>query len=217
MCETHTSTAVVINGATTTTSEGNWTLRAPTIRVAWQTSDLYRWWLAANATTSTNSFDVASTSSPTASISGSTDTPTADQASPRLSTGAKAGIGTGVAVVGLMIAAIVLFFSRRRNRKTQNDSEEKTDAFTKSELPGESKKQAEIAGENVYEAEQQQKPNEADNRNTRAELEGDWTGWEAPALLEVELSREGPDTSLTPGNRLRNSIQQTPVEMTARQ
>ena len=119
--------------------------------------------------------------------------------------------------MGLMIAAIVLFFSRRRNRKTQNDSEEKTDAFTKSELPGKSKKQAEIAGENVYEAEQQQKPNEADNRNTRAELEGDWTGWEAPALLEVELSREGPDTSLTPGNRLRNSIQQTPVEMTARQ
>lgn len=71
----------------------------------------------------------------------------------------------------------------------------------------------------MREADGYSKPPEMDNTNFRAELESDWMGWEAPALLEVELSRdmEG-EREIQPEQRsmMRNSILRTPVEMVGR-
>lgn len=62
----------------------------------------------------------------------------------------------------------------------------------KPELPGEGIHR-EMHGEAaVVEAGGDSRPGEVGD-TIRAELETDWTGWEAPALLEVELSRPRND------------------------
>lgn len=62
------------------------------------------------------------------------------------------------------------------------------------------------------------RPLEAGVFNGVAEPETDWTGWEAPALLEGELSKDASETECFAANQpqqrslmTRNSIQQTPV------
>lgn len=114
---------------------------------------------------------------------------------------------------------MLFFFWRRRRRLRRPHSNDDDDDFRKAELPGSSKDQTEIAGESLHEAEEQCKPNEADDRNVRAELESDWAGWEAPTLLEVGLTRTTSGQPNIGGDdwneraAARNSIQQTPVDM----
>jgi hypothetical protein len=90
----------------------------------------------------------------------------------------------------------------------------------KAELPGESKPYLELNQDtSFHEASGLGRPLEADHSSVRAELESDWTGWEAPALLEVELLREALDSQhggTGQRNGQRDSIQQTPIDMVAR-
>jgi hypothetical protein len=90
----------------------------------------------------------------------------------------------------------------------------------KAELPGESKPYLELDQDtSYYEASGLGRPFEADHSNVRAELESDWTGWEASALLEVELPREAldpQDGEIGQKNGQRDSILQTPIDMVAR-
>ena len=127
------------------------------------------------------------------------------------------GISIGAAVAGIIMVAMLVLLWRRRNKtrlSTTNNSEE---ASTEPNVQGASNKRVEIAGESVHEAEDRSEPN--DDMNIRAELESDWTGWEASALLEVELSRNTADQTYYGARQesdLRNSIQQTLVDMNAR-
>lgn len=109
-----------------------------------------------------------------------------------LSTGAKASIGVSVAISVLVVIAALFFLRRRRAKKIQvaKSAETSTDNnYAKAELPAESKSHTELNNDtSLYEASGLHKPAEAGD-TVRAELESDWTGWEAPALLEVELSR----------------------------
>ena len=68
------------------------------------------------------------------------------------------------------------------------DAEAK-ESYTKAELPAESKQNAELDSHGaLHEAGGLHKPAEAEN-SSRAELEGDWTGWEAPVLADINLSQ----------------------------
>jgi hypothetical protein len=141
-----------------------------------------------------------------------------------LSTGAKAGISTGSVLFVIVVVVICLILWRRRARKQETPQSPSQDLYTKPELPGDGVPHTELdETAALQEAGGPCKLPEADGANIRAELEGDWTGWEAPALLEVGLSRNTLD--LVPvaddGTRrrsgFRNSIQETPVDMVARQ
>lgn len=95
------------------------------------------------------------------------------------------------------------------------------DAYAKAELPGEGRPRMEKDGTaGIQEVDAVSKPPEVDASNGVAELETDWTGWEAPALLEVDLSRDASEAERLAANQppqqslMRNSIQQTPVEAT---
>jgi hypothetical protein len=190
-------------------------LFAPTIKVAWQSSDVLRW------------RNAPITSTPTALLSAPASTATTDLPPPGLSTGAKAGIGIGVSAAAVVIAAAAFLFWRRRTKWRKIPREEKLDT-QKAELPGQGKKHVELADEaGVHETEGGDKPKEVAEMRAPAELESDWTGWEAPALLEVELSRSAPDQARLEDNDVgqdveqnvehENSRQQTPITMVARQ
>lgn len=103
-----------------------------------------------------------------------------------ISTGAKAGIGVGVSAVVLFLIALGawLFVLRRRRRRRLAPSTSPTE---KAELPGHEaeKKFAELSpnGERV-EAIDTGRPPEMDDRSTRAELEGDFHGYEAPTVRQ---------------------------------
>jgi hypothetical protein len=156
-------------------------------------------------------------------ISASTNSPMSkpeeDQSS--LSTGVKAGVASAAAIVAVFIIATLLLLYRRRRKKQNTVQPTVDEPYMKAELPGESKPYLELDQDtSFYEASGLGRPLEADHSNVRAELESDWTGWEAPASLEVELSREALDPQ--PGgigqrNGQRDSIQQTPIDMVARQ
>jgi hypothetical protein len=99
-----------------------------------------------------------------------------------LSTGAQAAIGIGVAVVAILLASILAFFLLRRRRRRKSSSDQVSDAgtFEKSELPGKGLERAELNDTSVNEVDGTGRPWEMDPDNVRAELEGDWRGWEAP-------------------------------------
>jgi hypothetical protein len=105
-----------------------------------------------------------------------------------LSTGAKASIGAAVTVGMIAIFATIIFILRRKAKRRFAKNAETDESFIKAELPAESKHNTELDLQGaLHEAGGLQKPAEAEN-SSRAELEGDWTGWEAPVLAEIDLS-----------------------------
>ena len=120
----------------------------------------------------------------TTTLSSSVTTASGGSYNRTLPGGAIAGISVGVTlVVGLALAAIVIFIWRSRKRKPTLPPEDKDNA-AKAELPGESKTpQVDELGHETasYESDAHSKAAQLDETNARAELEGDWRGWEAPA------------------------------------
>jgi hypothetical protein len=197
--------------------------------VAFESSDVARW--NPGLTSSEPITSGPTTSGPTPAMSASTMSATTTSASasssisepeddqPSLSPGAKIGVASAAAILAVvMIATLLLLYQRRR--KKQNSAQATNDEpYIKAELPGESKPYLELDQDtSFHEASGLGRPLEADHSSVRAELESDWTGWEAPALLEVELSREALDSQHGTGqmNGQRDSIQQTPIDMVAR-
>lgn len=140
------------------------------IVVAWDSSDL-------------SLFSTATTlSSPTAVPASNTPEP-----SNSLSAGARAGIGVGVAVGVVILIGIIWVALWRRHKRRQKAAAQKhpagsadDDVYTKGELPGVSKEQAELDGNHLqHEVDGRRDPAEADN-TARAELDCGWRGWEAP-------------------------------------
>jgi hypothetical protein len=175
-----------------------------------------------STTSSLTLIDTASIASSSIATSASSSSATVETENNQsdLTIGAKAGIAAAVAIIVAAVVAIVFLLYRRRERKQEISQLKVDNVYTKAELPGESKPHVELDEAAGYqEADGSGRPLEADNSNVRAELESDWTGWEAPALLEVELSREAPDLlreEVGQEDEQRNSIQQTPVDMIAR-
>lgn len=139
-----------------------------------------------------------------------------------LSTGAKVGIAVGALTIPALIAVVFLLLWRRRKRKLEA-TQSSQDPYRKAELPGEGIYYTEADGSvGLLEADGFHKPPEADAANTRAELESDWTGWEAPVLLGADSVSNTPDSASETSGHVRrrsgsrNSIQQTPVDMIAR-
>lgn len=123
-----------------------------------------------------------------------------------LSTGATVGVSIGAAVAGVIIMGLIILLWKRKqktNRSKSLNSEEKA-IVPSGNGPGKISpasdgtirtRQAEIGGEVVHEirgAWEPQKPFEADHTHTRAELDTGWRGWEAPAMVETDLSRQTP-------------------------
>jgi hypothetical protein len=137
-----------------------------------------------------------------------------------LSPGAKIGVASAAAILAVVMIATLLLLYRRRRKKQNTVQPTVDEPYMKAELPGESKPYLELDQDtSFYEASGLGRPLEADHSSVRAELESDWTGWEAPALLEVELSREALDPQhggTGQRNGQRDSIQQTPIDMVAR-
>lgn len=124
-----------------------------------------------------------------------------------LSTDATVGISIGAAIGGLLLIAILVLLWKRQQktgRLNSHSSEEKAIVPSESSpattspgnVPPESRsRQTEIDGEVVHEvqeAREPHKPYEVDHTDARAELDSNWRGWEAPALLEVDLARNAP-------------------------
>lgn len=137
------------------------TYYAPTVVVAWQSSDLARWKKGQPTSTSTGSLP-ESTAKPGSG----------------LSTGAKAGIGVGCAVVAIVAIAILLLFRRNRARnRAENRHRELVDDSILA--PREDKKlpvkdkgpQVELADATaLQEMTGYERRHEADHMHTRAEL-----------------------------------------------
>jgi len=111
--------------------------------------------------------------------------PLSSSSSHGLSVGAQAGIGVAVGLAGLgliIFGALALLRRRRHGRRLQDDSH----VHDKPELSGDSVSDerrglAEAdTSHGVAEADGVGRPPEMDDRNVRAELEGDWRGHEAP-------------------------------------
>ena len=108
---------------------------------------------------------------------------------PGLSTGAQVGIGIGAAVLCLStLAIIILCLLRRHRRKAWARNHAIRDQPSgKAELPGNVRKQRDTAVHaelgpkgDAVEVSGTGAPQEMDDRNVRAELEGHWPGHEAP-------------------------------------
>lgn len=174
-------------------------LWAPTVKVAWDASDLIRWKMA------------PATSTPTTSLSEPTSAIPSDGTSSNLSRGARIGIAVGISVtvVAAMVATVLFWWRRRKGRGTSS----KYDVAThKAELPGEGKRHAELADETgLHEAESEDKPNEAAHLSAPVELAGDWTGWEAPVVNECrgQELRHAPVDDVVPNANRGNGVEQT--------
>ncbi|KAK4498829.1 hypothetical protein PRZ48_009339 [Zasmidium cellare] len=156
--------------------------------VAWEAKDVPK--STEPATTSLSS----SNNSPLASVP-LTSTPTATQPlptattappQPALSTGAKAGIAVGAILGALAVLLLTIGIIWRRRRRSRTIP---PDPIEKPELPGEGIEHPQLASKTIYELPQQNKPHEAESRAAPVEMEGEWAGWEAPALVEVDMSR----------------------------
>ncbi|GIZ46002.1 hypothetical protein CKM354_000914500 [Cercospora kikuchii] len=165
-CTSAADTVTFINGTDTWLQTVQSAL-APSIVVAYESSDLSLW--ATPESTSTTS--AASTSRPTETGILPTAAP---EPGPGLSTGAKAGIGSGVAgvvIVGFVILGLVI----RKRRTGRNGDPSSYNG--KAELAGDGVHR-ELTGEGaMYEKSSVVKPVEIDN-DSPAELDGDWRGWE---------------------------------------
>jgi hypothetical protein len=178
---------------------------APTIKVAWHTSDLLRWREAPATSTPTV---VALTPTSNADASSST-------ASSNTATVTAVVVGSIFAVA--VVAVVALVFWRRRSRWSRLPKDDDLGA-NKGELSGEGTKHIELPDEGcVHESEAQERPKEVDEQRAPAELDSGWTGWEAPTLLDIDFSNFGREDANTEESTTRqyrrSSIQQTPVDM----
>ncbi len=178
MCQSDCS-SVVLDGRTMTCDSSVMNLFVPTVKVAWDTSDDIRWKM------------IPATSSPTAVLSAPTSIASGDLMPNGLSRDARVGIAVGVpALITAVIVAAVLFWRRRAKRhKTSKRSEEDDIVLHKAELPGEGKRHAELADETqLHETEANDVPKEVAKQRAPAELDSNWAGWEAPALVESPMN-----------------------------
>lgn len=171
-CTGPASTVTYVNG-TDTWFQSVQSALAPSIVVAYQSSDLSLW----ATPTSTSISDSASTSRPTETIVSPTATSTP---SPGVSTGAQAGIGVGVTVLALLgFLAAGLWFWRHKKAGARDAAAPPYDS--KAELSGDGVHR-ELGGDGVvFEKSSFVKPVEVGN-DSPAELDGDWRGWEVNAL-----------------------------------
>jgi hypothetical protein len=99
---TSVATSIVFKSTPTTFPSNVLTLYAPTVVVAWQSSDIARW----------------RTALPTATSGGSTQSSGSAAATKSgLYTGAKAGIGAGCGLAAIAALVILLLFLRSRSRR----------------------------------------------------------------------------------------------------
>ncbi|XPS91069.1 hypothetical protein M3J09_000493 [Ascochyta lentis] len=198
------------------------------VAVAYESSDAPRLGLSPT-TTSASTLVLNSTAPATSSPSSTAATPTSSlttdklSARPRLSTGTIVGIVIAAIVLAVALVVSTLLFYRRKSKRHKTRQSEPQEVYFKAELPGDGKPHTELDETNAMrEADGYSKPPEADSSHAIVELESDWTGWEASALLEVELSRNMQGNAdmrgRQPGQRsmMRNSILQTPIDMVRR-
>lgn len=148
------------------------------IVIAWQETDLSNF---ERHPTETGRFNVATGIPPPLAVNGSVIEVSALPSFPAeaagLSTGAKAGIGVGVAVGVLLITSlVVLVFWRRRRAERAAEAEGRTSVSEeRPEMPDDSKNLAlEVSNDGqLFEAQEKEKPHEADDGNMRLEMEGD--------------------------------------------
>jgi hypothetical protein len=156
------------------------------------------------------------TSASTSGVAQTTSAPEEQSSEKSLSTGAKASIGAAVTVFVIAIFATIIFILRRRAKRRAKNAET-DDSFTKAELPAESKHNTELDLQGaLHEAGGLQKPTEAEN-SSRAELEGDWTGWEAPVLPEIDLSPVEAPSGSRVGASPRTSMERPENQTEGRQ
>lgn len=148
--------SVVFRETPTTFAPNILTRYAPTVVVAWQSSDIARWRTALPTSTSA---EPGSPSNPVATNKGG------------LSTGAKAGIGAGCALVaiGALVTLLLLLRSRSRKRRAANHD---TSLIQEKPAPVKSKgPHVELTSEvALQEMTGYGRRNEADDKNARAEL-----------------------------------------------
>lgn len=149
--------------------------RQPAITVAYASEDL-------------TLFSTSLTPIQTSSITPVTTTPSPTPET-GLSIGAKVGIGVGVGV-GIAILAMFMLgclVLRRRKKRSMTQPASSDATWDKAELSGESKEVPELESDinGVQELNDDFIKPELDN-SIRAELEGDWRGWEAPLTTNSE-------------------------------
>ncbi|KAK4609043.1 hypothetical protein CLAFUW4_14234 [Fulvia fulva] len=148
-----------------------------------------------HSTSSTPIWTVSASSAPTSKSSSSSIETIVP--SPGLGTtrGGRIVIGLATTLGSILVVAVIVLaylLRRKRQQKSGVEPEAMTTTTDKPELPGEGKLRSELdhihaphgARDNA------RKSGSADCMNA-AELPTDWTGWEAPALLESESSRPG--------------------------
>lgn len=207
ICQSHCSSAVLQN-TTMTFSSSVMNIFAPTIKVAWHTSDMIRW------------RNAPATSTPTGSVSTPTSSADTGESRPSVGSAAIAAISVGSVAAVAIIAVIALLFRRRRTKWSKLPKNDDLGAH-KVELSGEGKRHAELPDEaGLHESEAQDRPKEVAEQRAPAELDSGWTGWEAPGLLDIDFSEFGRERvdveERTALQEYESSIQQTPVELTTR-
>lgn len=169
-----TDTVVVIESTTRTTQ--NFVAMESMIMIVWASDDLDRFTpasaplLQAVDRTTPAPKKTATTHSGDKSTSGSTASGLTAE------TKAWIAVGTIGAVVFFTVLGFLLALARRHHMAKRRTSVN-TATVDREIVPG----KAESDSSGVFEADDESKPAEADASNTRAELEGDWHGFEAAA------------------------------------
>jgi hypothetical protein len=159
------------------------------VAVAYEPADAARWSFPTSSLTLTST-EVARSSRMIVSATSSSLVAEIENDQSRLSTGAKAGIASAAAITVIAVVDICLLLYRRRAKVQKTPPPVINNLYTKAELSGEPKPHVELDGTTgFHEAGSLGKVPEVDNLNTRAELESDWTGWEAPAPLQEEAGQ----------------------------
>lgn len=178
------ATITLVDGGATTTTSAVY-LRAVAIPIAWNSLDL-------SYLSSTSEMPSTSAGSAPTLATNAAATPSPVMPDSSISTGAKAGIGVGAALAVILLVVLGLIFWRRRRSSKSTTTDVQDTTFEKAELPGEGVHR-ELDGDGVkYESGGLSKPHEVGD-NVRAELEGDWTGWEAPAMSGFRPDRMAGD------------------------
>lgn len=179
---------------TTSTTSGRWFFAYPVVvqNVAadssfWTSSTTSP--LLPSAATSAEAQESISHNLPTSSSSPRTNDPAND---PRLAL--KIGLGVGFSTLFFGILIFVLWYRRKKAKPTMDanapslQSAEVMLQYHKPELPGEGNYKAELEEKKSTNTPVYELPS-SDQPERPAELDGDWRGSEAAALVEVDLSR----------------------------
>jgi hypothetical protein len=159
------------------------------VEVAYEPTDAARWSLPTSSLT-LMSTGAASSSRMIVSATPSSSIAEIENNQSHLSTGAKAGIASAAVITVIAVVTRCLLLYRRRAKVQETPPPVINNLYTKAELFGEPKPHVELhATTGFHEAGSLGKVPAVDNSNTRAELESDWTGWEAPAPLQEEAGQ----------------------------